>query len=254
MLKENGRLWILNASKTEIKEPIIDGWENITDEPCVVATTHLSGIDPREIARVLADRRNVTLAVDAANLSSPRLAPWFYLLGRDNFLPISTTDSHLGKEMGAFTKSINEQGKTIVISAYLPKKSWQLPEKGGLAAVVLAHAAKVNLVPAAMTYESPDVVARGWDLPKRAANIFKNQRSATAISFCEPINLVSFSRDEIDQTMRSLDRNEREKLSDEQKRIAHANIKIWRAETAQVMSALASKVPQELHAKYINRD
>lgn len=70
----------------------------------------------------------------------------------------------------------------MIIAAHNPTPDWQLPEKPGIGAVILAHMANVPLVPVTVEIESSIPAAQARDMT-RVKNIITRDKLEAKISF-----------------------------------------------------------------------
>ncbi|SRR5258706_2386242 len=251
------RMRILEISRFDIKKPKVEGLDQLPKTPCVVATTHLADIDVPEVAQALAGSRKIGIASQETNLTNPLFAPFVKAVGRDNFFPVtnSITNGHVGyslrmEDLDKMVEGIEVDGRTMIIAGHSPTRNWQLPNHPGIAAVILAHKAKVPLVPAAVDIESKTPVAQSTDPLTRFKNFVTNNRPGAKIIFGKPMNLEEIPEDKLEAAIGLYSPDKRRAMSEDQLSEAQETLRILQAESEEMMRALAEKLPPEKRGKW----
>lgn len=247
---------VFEVSRFDIKKPTVEGLENLPDKPCVVATTHLSDIDVQEVAMVVANQRKIGIVSQETNLDFPLYKPFVAAIGRENFFPIAnapyqgarTAYSLRIDDLRKMEEGITKDGRTMLISAHNPTHNWELAEKPGMAAVVLAHMANVPLVPAALDIESKNPVAQTTNNIARVKNLLN--RPNAKIIFGEPIDIAEISEEKLKAAVGLYSPDQRRTMSEDQVREARETLGILQAEAEEMMLSLAEKLPPEKRGKW----
>ena len=249
----------LGISRFDIKKPTIEGLENLPSTPCVVATTHLSDIDVQEVVVAVANIRKVGMATQSTNLTHPLFEPFFKLMGMNNFFPITNTYnkwntkySLIFDDFKKMHNGIEQEERTIVISAHNPTQEWKLPEKPGVGAVILAHMTNVQIIPAAVDIQCPTPVAQTTDSLTRIKNFITMKRPKAKIYFCKPLQLSKIPNDKLIPVINLYNRDEREKMSKEEIASANKTLDGLKVEAEKLMLSLASKLPSSKRGKWSN--
>lgn len=230
------------------KKPTVEGRQNLPSGACVVATTHLSGYDVPEVAAELMKNRNAGMAMQSTILNFPMLRPFIHLMGEEDFFPISNRNSsNLDFEgLEQMRDAITKEGKTIVLAAHNPTKDWKLPDNPGLAAVILAHAAKVPLVPVDLDIQSKTYPK----LRRLVKNSVLGKKPDAKMIIGSPISFPEISEDKLKAVINLYSLDKRRVMSEEQIRGAKVTLNILKSEAESVMKALASNLPPEKRGKW----
>jgi len=194
---------VFKVSRFDIKKPTVEGLEKLPPTPCVVATTHLSDIDVQEVAMVVANQRKIGIVSQETNLTFPLYKPFVAAIGKENFFPITNAPYKKGKtayslrldDLRKMQEGITQEGRTMIVAGHNPTHNWQLAEKPGMAAVLLAHMANVPLVPVALDIESKTPVAQTTNNLARLKNLLN--RPHAKIIFGDPIELAQLSEEKL---------------------------------------------------------
>jgi len=241
-----------------IKKPSIEGRENLPQTPCIIATTHLSDIDEQMIAADAGHDRKIGLASFATNQKFIVFKPFITLSGRDNFYDITnapfkgnfTAPSLRQTDFEKMSQAITQEKANIVISAHNRTYNWELPDKPGLGAVLLAHIANVPIVPSVLDIHSPTIVGSSRDILKTVKNFATFNRPESKIIYGQPIYLSEISQEELKGVFNLYSFEARKKMSQEEINAANATLSVLQAEAEQVMHALALKLPPEKRGKW----
>lgn len=257
----SGHLGLLELSRFDIKKPTVEGRERLPQGPSVIATTHLSDIDVQEIAVEVAKDRKIGIASQASNLTAAIFRPFVNVIGKENFFPLSNTLA-LGGATSAFrltsedvrkmSEGVVSQGRTMVVSAHRPVDTWQLPDRPGLAAVVLAHHANVPLIPITLDIESDIPVALASEIAPRIRRFFLRQRPNARMIVGEPVPLSQIPQKDLDQAIDLYSADKRRQMSKEEVTRARQTLSILQQEATQMMQELASKLPEAKRGKWAN--
>lgn len=247
---------VFEVSRFDIKKPSVEGLENLPPTPCVVATTHLSDIDVQEVAMVVAKQRKIGIVSQETNLTFPLYRPFVAAIGKENFFPVAnapyqgsrTAYSLRIDDLKKMKEGITREGRTMIVAAHNPTHNWQLAEKPGMAAVVLAHMANAPLVPAALDIESPTPVAQTTNNLARVKNLL--HRPNAKIIFGEPMQLAEISEDKLRAAVGLYNPDQRRGMSAEQIAEAKETLGVLQRESEQMMESLASKLPPEKRGKW----
>lgn len=245
---ERARLGLLKVIRVDIREPSVVGEENLPKEPCVVATSHLSDVDL--LAVVLAimgiDQRKIEISSQKTNFDL--FLPAIKVLGRDNFYPIQNTVH--GNDHASFRLDYADfegmrdgvrEGRTMVIAAHVPTRNWMLHRNAGIGPILLAHMAKVPLVPVAVDINSPTPIAQStMTLRDRARRFVTGERPNARISFGKPMQLSEITEEQL-RPVFDLYGLRRRGIADEQQTV----IDILKAEQAEMMNKIAENLPPE---------
>lgn len=230
------------------KKPTVEGRENLPPGPCVVATTHLSGYDVPEVTAEMMKNRNAGMALQSTILNFPLARPFVHMLGKENFFPLSNRNSSIlnAEEIEQLKDAIVRDGKTLVVAGHNPTKDWKLPDSPGLAAVILAHAATVPLVPVAL-----DIQSKTYPKPRRLVknSIFGKKPDAKMI-IGSPISVSEIPDDQLQLAMNLYSPGKRRLMTQEQVQEVQATLDILKSEAGEVMKALASNLPPEKRGKW----
>lgn len=248
---------VFEVSRFDIKKPSVEGLENLPDIPCVVATTHLSDIDVQEITMVVANQRKIGIASQETNLTFAPFVPFVKAIGRENFFPVtnSYSDGHAGyslriDDLKKMEEGITKDGRTMIVAAHNPTHNWELAEKPGMAAVVLAHMANAPLVPAVLDIESKTPVAQSTDITTRIKNFATLNRPSARVIFGEPIQIAQISEDKLRAAVGLYSPDQRRNMTPEQVLEAQETLDVLQKEAGQMMESLAEKLPQEKRGKW----
>ncbi len=248
---------VFEVSRFDIKKPTVEGLENLPPSPCVVATTHLSDIDVQEVAMVVAKMRRIGIASQETNLTYLPFVPFVITIGKENFFPITNrySNGHVSyslrlEDLKGMEKGIREQGRTMIVAGHNPTHDWQLAEKPGMAAVILAHMAHVPLVPAALDIESKTPVAQSTDILPRVKNFLTLRRPSAKLIFGKPMSLAKIPEDKLSAAVALYSPNQRRGMTPEQIAEARETLGILKRESEQLMEALAAKLPSEKRGKW----
>lgn len=254
--KSSRRLRVFEVSRFDIKKPTVEGIEKLPPNPCVVATTHLSDIDVQEIAMVVANQRKVGIVSQETNLTFPLYRPFVAAIGKENFFSIAnapyqgsrTAYSLRVDDLKKMEEGINQEGRTMIIAAHNPTRNWELAEKPGMAAVVLAHMANVPLVPAALDIESKTPVAQTTNNLARVKNLLN--RPNAKIIFGEPLELSEIPEDKVRAAVGLYSPDQRRNMTPEQLAAARETLSVLQDEANRMMESLASKLPSEKRGEW----
>lgn len=257
----SGHLGLLELSRFDIKKPTVEGRERLPQGPSVIATTHLSDIDVQEIAAEVAKDRKIGIASQASNLTAAIFRPFIRVMGRENFFPLSNTLAPGGAtsafrltsgDIQRMSEGVVTEGRTMVVSAHKPVDTWKLPDRPGLAAVVLAHHANVPLVPVALDIESERPVALASEIAPRIRRFFLRQRPSARMIVGEQISLSQIPRQELEQAVNLYSADTRRQMSEEELAKARQALFVLQQEATQMMRELASKLPEAKRGKWAN--
>ncbi len=257
----SGHLGLLELSRLDIKKPTVEGRERLPQGPSVIATTHLSDIDVQEVAAEVARDRKIGIASQASNLTAAIFRPFIGIIGKENFFPLSNTLAPGGAtsafrltsaDVQRMSDGIVNEGRTMVVSAHKPVDTWQLPDRPGLAAVVLAHRANVPLVPVALDIESERPVALASEIVPRIRRFFLRQRPSARMIIGEQIPLSQIPKDQLDEAINLYSVDKRRDMSQEQLAQARQALSILQQEATQMMRELAAKLPEAKRGKWSN--
>ncbi len=231
------------------KKPTVEGKENLPQTPCVIATTHLSGFDVPEIYSEITKDRKTGMSMQASILNHPLFRPFAHMIGTDNLFSLSNrSSSSLSLEdIEKMRKAIIEEGRTLVVAAHKPTKDWKLPDKPGLAAVILAHQAKAPLVPAVLDIESRIPVREG--IISAAKSALKH-RPESKIVIGNPMTFDEIPEDKLQQAINLYSPEKRKLMTEEQVLEAQSTFDALKSEAGEVMKSLASKLPVEKRGKW----
>ncbi|KKQ96691.1 MAG: hypothetical protein A3C27_03065 [Candidatus Levybacteria bacterium RIFCSPHIGHO2_02_FULL_39_36] len=247
---------VFKVSRFDIKKPTVEGLEKLPPTPCVVATTHLSDIDVQEVAMVVANQRKIGIVSQETNLTFPLYKPFVAAIGKENFFPITNAPYKKGKtayslrldDLRKMQEGITQEGRTMIVAGHNPTHNWQLAEKPGMAAVLLAHMANVPLVPVALDIESKTPVAQTTNNLARLKNLLN--RPHAKIIFGDPIELAQLSEEKLKAAVGLYSPDQRRSMTPEQAQEARETLITLQRESEQMMEALASKLPPEKRGKW----
>ncbi len=257
--RNTGRLGLLELSRFDIRKPTVEGREKLPQGPSVIATTHLSDIDVQEIALEVAKDRKIGIASQASNLTAAIFRPFVNAIGKENFFPLSNTLAPGGatsafrltsEDVQKMSEGVVIQGRTMVVSAHRPVDTWHLPDRPGLAAVVLAHHANVPLVPVALDIESKTPVALASKIAPRVRRFFLRQRPSARIIVGEQVPLSQIPQRDLDQAIDLYSTDKRRQMPGEEVTHARQTLSILQSEASQMMHELASKLPEAKRGKW----
>lgn len=255
--KSSLRLKVFKLSRFDIKKPKVEGLEKIPPTPCVIVTTHLSDIDVQEVVMAVAGRRKVGVASQVTNLTFPPFKPFVAAIGKDNFFPVTNLfkKGHAAyslrlEDLQKMQEGIREQGRTMIIAGHSPTHDWKLPEKPGIAAVVLAHMAGVPLIPAIVDIESSNPVAQTTDNMARVKNFITRKRPSAKIIFGEPIELAEIQEEELASAIGLYSPDKRRSMTQEELLSARGTLSVLKGEADKMMLSMASKLPTEKRGKW----
>lgn len=244
------KMWdALEKFRISYKKPTVEGRENMPTGPCVVAATHLSGFDVPEVAAEMMKNRKTGMSMQSSIYDHPLPKLLMQLMGKDNFFPLSNRNSSSlnDEDLKQMETAIVKDGRTIVVAAHNPTKEWKLPDNPGLSAVILAHAAKVPLVPVALDIQSRIPVREG------IISIVKNalkHRPGSKIIIGNPMSLPEISDGKLEAAINLFSPDKRRAMTKEQIEEAQGVLDILKSEAGEVMKALASNLPPEKRGKW----
>ena len=126
-------------------------------------------------------------------------------------------------------------------------KNWRLPDKPGLAAVILAHQAKVPLIPVVLDIESGIPVREG--IIAAAKNALKH-RPKSKIIIGNPMIFDEIPEDKLRQAINLYSSEKRKLMTQEQIQEAQTTLDIIKSEAGEVMQSLAFNLSPEKRGKW----
>jgi len=138
----------------------------------------------------------------------------------------------------------------MVVAGHNHTRDWKLAEHPGMAAIVLAHMAKVPLVPAVLDIDSKIPVGQSTNLSTRIKNFISFKRPDAKIIFGEPINFPEIPEDKLRSAIDLYSPDARRNMTPEQLATATETLETLQKEAAQMMESLASKLPPEKRGKW----
>ena len=246
---ERARLGLLDYIQINIREPFVEGGENLPNYPCVVATSHLSDVDVLAVVRAImgVDQRKIGISSQKTNfdLSLPAMK----LAGLDHFFPLQNTTQKNGHasftlnlpDFERMRDGITKERRTMVIAGHVPTRNWKLHRHAGIGPVLLAHMANVPLVPAVVDIMSLTPVAQStMTLKERALRLIKGERPSAKIIFGKPMTFPEISEEEL-KAIFNLYGLKRENIHEEE----WATIALLKQEQDAMMLSLAANLPSK---------
>lgn len=231
------------------RKPTVERRENLPAGPCVIATTHLSSFDVPEVAGEIMKGRKTGTVMHSSIYKHPLFMPFVRMMGKDNFFPISNKNSSIfdGKDLEPLKNALVRDGRTIVIAGHNPIRDWKLPDKPGLAAVILAHKAKVPLVPVVLDIESLIPVREG--IVSVVKSVLKH-RPNSKIIIGNPMSFPEIPENKLQLAIGLYSPDKRRTMTEKQVQEARETLSILKSEAGEVMKALASSLPLEKRGKW----
>lgn len=231
------------------KKPTVEGRENLPAGPCVIATTHLSTFDVPEIAGEIMKGRKTGIAMQSSIYEHPLLRPFVKMMGKNNLFPISNRNSSTfgSKDLEPLKNTLARDGRTIVIAGHNPIRDWKLPDRPGLAAVILAHQAKAPLVPVTLNIELPFHPKFEHFITKK---MFLKKRADSKIIIGNPISFSQIPDDKLDAVVNLYSSDKRRTMTEEQIKEAQGVLDILKSEAGEVMKSFAANLPPEKRGKW----
>jgi len=188
-------------------------------------------------------------------LSIPFFRPLVHLMGKERFFRLSNRNGSVLRtgEIEQMKDAIVKDGRTLVIAAHNPrgKENWKLSDKPGLAAVLIAHSAKVPLVPVVLDIESETPIIIGISIRRfDIGRSFLRKRPDAKMIIGNPISYPEIPEDKLEAAINLYSLDKRRVMREEQVQEAQKTLKILKSEAEEVMKALASNLPSEKRGKW----
>lgn len=167
------------------------------NKPMIWAVSHTSDVDMLIAFSALAsERKKLNIATYATNIRDIAQAPWFLLMGLDNFHPISRSEKRTGNpalnpnEWFEMAKKMTS-GYDMMIAAHKPSQGGILPLRAGIGSVILAQLTGLPIVPVSVVLSSQENLANKSILKALAAlgNIIMLDLPSSQVIIGEPIIL-----------------------------------------------------------------
>ena len=231
------------------KKPNVEGRENLPQGACVIATTHLSGFDVPEVYAEITKDRKAGISMQESILTHPLFKLAANLIGKDNLFPLSNRNSSIlrDEDLEKMKRALVEDGRTLVVAAHNPTKDWELPDRPGLTPIILAHQAKVPLVPVALDIQTRIPVR------ERVISAVKSalrHRPESKIIVGNPILFPEIPEEKLQLVINLFSTEKRRLMTEEQIQEAQVTLNVLKSEAGEVMKALASNLPAEKRGKW----
>lgn len=238
---------VLEKFRFAYKKPTVEGRDNLPPGPCVIAATHLSGFDVPEVyAEVAKDRKT-------GAMQSSTFRRFWDLMRIESVFTVASKNSSSFFNVAIIEKmkdAINKDGRTLIVAAHNPTEDWKLAEKPGLAAVIIAHFAKVPVVPAALDIQSKTRPPRLRRVDIVAKNLILGKKPDAKIIIGSPMSFPEIPDDRLQLAMNLYSPDKRRIMTGDQILQAQATLDILKSEAGEVMKALASNLPPEKRGKW----
>jgi len=251
------RLAKLEGLRFLYNKPTVEGRENLPSGSCVIATTHLSIFDVPEVAAEMMHSRKTGVVLQSHLLSIPFFRPLVHLMGKERFFPLSNRDASVlpAGEIEQMKDAITRDRRTLVVAAYNPndKANSKLSDKPGLAAIILAHRARVPLVPVVLNIESKTPLIIGFRIRRfdvGLKNLMLGKKPNAKMIIGNPISYPEIPEDKLEAAINLYSLDKRRVMTDQQIVEAKETLAVLQAEAGEVMKALASNLPPEKRGKW----